>query len=97
MTIKEAQELIEAWTAKKPTRRKGDLTNMAILTEQVGELARVIAQKHSDPSMSAEAIKTALSNEVGDVFWALVSIANQADIDLTDAIIDNFESKDGEK
>lgn len=93
MTIKEAQELIEAWTAKEATRRKSELTNMAVLTEQVGELARVIAQKHSDPAVSPEVIQRALTTEVGDVLWALVSIANQANIDLTDALIDNFEKK----
>ncbi|MFI3330811.1 MAG: MazG nucleotide pyrophosphohydrolase domain-containing protein [Rikenellaceae bacterium] len=97
MTIKEAQELIEAWTARKASRRKGELTNMAVLTEQVGELARVIAQKHSEPSISPKKIQEDLNSEVGDVLWALISIANQANIDLTRAIIDNFEKKETSK
>ncbi len=94
MTIKEAQELVEAWTGRKSTRRKNELTSMAILTEQVGELARVIAQKHSEPSISKKQIQEALSSEIGDVLWALISIANQADVDLTKSVIDNFEKKE---
>ncbi len=94
MTIKEAQELIEAWTARKGSRNRSELTNMAILTEQVGELARVIARKHSEPNLSPKKVQEELSSELGDVFWALVSMANQANIDLTKCLIDNFEKKE---
>ncbi|MDR2885469.1 MAG: pyrophosphatase [Rikenellaceae bacterium] len=94
MTIKEAQELVEAWVAKVPGRHRSELTAMAILTEEVGELARVIADKHSDPTQqNVEKVRAALSNELSDVMWALFTLANQSGIDLTEALIDNLGKK----
>lgn len=93
MTIKEAQELIEAWVGKSPSRHRSELTGMAILTEEVGELARVIADRHSDPSLSPEKVRAALANELSDVMWALFALANQSGIDLTEALIDNLGKK----
>lgn len=93
MTIHETQELIEAWVAKHNSRHKSELTNMAILTEEVGELARVIAQKHSDPAAAPDQMRAAMANELSDVMWALICIANQSDIDMTQALIDNLEKK----
>ncbi len=94
MTIKEAQELIDAWVGKVPSRHRSELTGMAILTEEVGELARVIADRHSDPSgQSSEKVRAAMANELSDVMWALFSLANQSGIDLTQALIDNLDKK----
>ncbi len=89
MTIKEAQELIEAWTAKVPARQRSELTSMAILTEEVGELARVIADRHSTPG-NPEGMRLAMANELSDVMWALLALANHSGIDLTEALIDNL-------
>lgn len=93
MTIHETQELIEAWVSKRSVRRKSELTNMAVLTEEVGELARVIAQKHSDPTIDPDKIRADMANELSDVMWVLICIANQSNIDLTQAVIDNLEKK----
>lgn len=93
MTIKEAQELIEAWVGKHPSRYKSELTNMAVLTEEVGELARVIARRHGDPSQSQEKLKTDMANELGDVLWVLLHLASQSGIDLTEALIENLDKK----
>lgn len=95
MTIKETQELLEAWVSKHPAARsKSDLALMASLTEEVGELARTIAMRHGDAEHDPE-WKESMSDELGDVLWVIVSIANQHDIDLTDALIDNLEKKSG--
>ncbi len=93
MTIKEAQELIEAWVGKHPSRYRSELTNMAVLTEEVGELARVIARKHGDPSQSQEKLKADMANELGDVMWVLLHLASQSGIDLTEALIENLDKK----
>lgn len=93
MTIQETQELIEAWVSKHSGRRKSELTNMAVLTEEVGELARVIALKHSDPAANPEQTRAAMANELSDVMWVLICIANQSDINLTEAIIENLDKK----
>ncbi|GHV01329.1 pyrophosphatase [Bacteroidia bacterium] len=93
MTLKEIQELVEARSAKSPTGIRSDFTDMGALTEKVGELARVLASKHSDPSMSAQAAHAALSAEMCNVLWALCSLSNHAGIDLTEALIDNFHKR----
>lgn len=93
MTIKEAQELIDAWVYKHPAHRRSELTNMALLTEEVGELARVIATKYSEPDHDPLKTRQDMSRELADVLWALISIANQSGIDLTDALIDNLSNK----
>jgi NTP pyrophosphatase (non-canonical NTP hydrolase) len=93
MTIKEAQELVDAWIAKNVSHPRTDLTNMASLTEEVGELARVIALKYSDHSISEHTIRAEMSNEIGDVLWALISLANQAGIDLTESLIENLDKR----
>lgn len=97
MTIKEAQELVDAWVAKHPTQYRSELTSMATLTEEVGELARVIAQRHSDPTIDPHLLKDAMANELSDVMWVILSLAAQSDIDLTDALIDNLEKKNKQK
>ncbi len=93
MTIKEAQELVEAWVGKHPSRYRSELTNMAALTEEVGELARVIALRHGDPSQNQEALRADMAGELGDVLWVLLHLAAQSGIDLTEALIDNLDKK----
>jgi len=90
MTLKEIQELVDAWTAKKHSGIRNEFATMATLTEEVGELARVVAQKHSDPTMSAETARQAVATELCDVLWALCQLANQAGVDLGEALIDNL-------
>lgn len=93
MTLKEVQEVVEAWVSKNPARNKSELTNMAVLTEEVGELARVIARKYGEPDADQQQVKAEMANELADVLWALCALGNQAGIDLTEAIIDNLPKK----
>jgi len=93
MTIKEIQELAEAMEAKKHSGIRSEFATMATLTEEVGELARVVAQKHSNPSLSAEAARQAVAIELCDVLWALCQLSNQAGVDLAEAMIDNLQKR----
>jgi len=93
MTIKEAQELVAAWEGKLPSRHRSELTNMAALTEEVGELVRVIARKHGELNPTSELLRREMANELGDVFWVLLSISEQAGVDLAEALIDGLEKK----
>ena len=93
MTIKEAQELVAAWEGKLPSRHRSELTNMAALTEEVGELARVIARKHGGLNPASDALRKEMAHELGDVFWVLLSICEQAGVDLAEALIDGLEKK----
>lgn len=97
MTIKEAQELVDVWVAKHPTQYRNELTSMATLTEEVGELARVIAQRHSAPTIDPQSLKDAMANELSDVLWVILSLAAQSEIDLTNALIDNLEKRNKQK
>ena len=94
MTIKEAQELIEAWNEKHAVRNS-ELTGIALLTEKVGELARAVAVKQSEPIRHINGIP--LSEEVAAIFWQLISFSSQAGIDLTSALIDDLERKNRTK
>jgi NTP pyrophosphatase (non-canonical NTP hydrolase) len=93
VTLKEVQELVEAWVGKSPSRHKSELTNMAALTEEVGELARVIAQKHSDPSADPVRLREEMSVELADVLWAICALGNGAGVDLTEALIDTLQKR----
>ena len=86
--------MVDAWVGKSPARYKSELTNMAALTEEVGELARVIAQKHSDPSADQQAMRSAMAGELADVLWALSALSNQAGVDLTEALIESLPKRD---
>lgn len=92
MTIKEAQELVDQWIKTYGVRYFSELTNMAILTEEVGEVARVIARRYGDQSCKPGDDK-ALADELADVLWVLMCIANQTGIDLTEAFQANLEKK----
>lgn len=94
MTIKEAQKLIDIWIKEKGVRYFNELTNTAILMEEVGELARVISRKYGEQSLKKGEGNLDLEDEIADVLWVLICIANQTDIDLTDALKKNMEKKD---
>lgn len=92
MTIKEAQQAVDQWIKTYGVRYFSELTNMAVLTEEVGELARVIARKYGDQSFK-EGEKDNLGDEMADVLWVLLCLANQTGIDLTTELQKNLEKK----
>ena len=92
MTIKEAQEIVDKWIKTYGVRYFNELTNMAVLTEEVGELAKVIARKYGEQSFK-EGEKDNLEDEMADVLWVLICLANQTGTDLTKAFEKNIEKK----
>jgi NTP pyrophosphatase (non-canonical NTP hydrolase) len=93
MTIQEAQQKVDDWIKTVGVRYFSELTNMAILTEEVGELARIIARKYGDQSFKKDETADRLADEMADVMWVLICLANQTGIDLQDALKKNFEKK----
>jgi NTP pyrophosphatase (non-canonical NTP hydrolase) len=92
LTIKEAQQLVDQWIKTYGVRYFSELTNMACLTEEVGELARVIARKYGDQSFK-EGEKSNLGEEMADILWVLLCLANQTGVDLTSEMQKTFEKK----
>lgn len=92
MTIEEIQKRVDEWIKKYGVRYFDEMTNMAILTEEVGEVARIMARKYGEQSFK-EGDKSDLGDELADVMWVLVCIANQTGVDLTAALEKNFEKK----
>ena len=92
MTIKEAQEAVDRWIKEYGVRYFSELTNMAILTEEVGELARVMARKYGDQSFK-EGEKDNLGEEMADILWVLLCLANQTGVDLTEELQKSIEKK----
>lgn len=92
MTIKEAQEAVDKWIKTYGVRYFSELTNMACLTEEVGELARVMARAYGDQSFKAGE-KPNLGEEMADVMWVLICLANQTGVDLTEELKRSFEKK----
>lgn len=92
MTIKEAQERVDVWIKEYGVRYFDELTNMAILTEEVGEVARIMARRYGEQSFK-EGEKSDLGDEIADVLWVLICIANQTGIDLTEALQKNLDKK----
>ena len=92
MTIKEAQQQVDQWIKEYGVRYFSELTNMAVLTEEVGELARVIARQFGDQSFK-EGEQPNLGEEMADVLWVLICLANQTGIDLTEELKKSFEKK----
>ena len=92
MTIKEAQQRVDAWIKEYGVRYFNELTNMAILTEEVGEVARIMARKYGEQSFK-DGDKSDLGDELADVLWVLICIANQTGIDLSEALEKNFDKK----
>lgn len=93
MTLQEAQHQVDQWIKTVGVRYFSELTNMAILTEEVGELARVMARKYGDQSFKKNENPDALADEMADVLWVLICLANQTGVDLTDAFQKNMEKK----
>lgn len=94
MTIKEAQKKVDKWISSTGVRYFSELTNMAILTEEVGELARIMARKYGEQSFKESDMDYNLADEMADVLWVLVCLANQTGVDLTDAFEKNLQKKD---
>jgi NTP pyrophosphatase (non-canonical NTP hydrolase) len=92
MTIKEAQQAVDQWIKTYGVRYFSELTNMAVLTEEVGELARVMARKYGDQSFKAGE-KENLGEEMADVLWVLICLANQTGVDLTEELKNSIEKK----
>jgi NTP pyrophosphatase (non-canonical NTP hydrolase) len=100
MTILEAQQQVDNWIKTVGVRYFSELTNMAILTEEVGELARIMARTYGDQSFKKTDLDKNLADEMADVLWVLICLANQTGVDLTTALEKNFEKKnvrDGER
>ncbi len=101
MTIKNAQEQVDEWIKMVGVRYFSELTNMVILTEEVGELARHISRQYGEqsykegsvPPLSGEIRRGLLGDEMADVLWVLLCLANQTGVDLTEALKKNFEKK----
>ena len=94
MEIKEAQEKVDLWINTTGVRYFSDLTNMAILSEEVGELARIMARKYGDQSFKKTDEGYDMADEMADVLWVLICLANQTGTDLTRALENNFKKKD---
>jgi NTP pyrophosphatase (non-canonical NTP hydrolase) len=93
ITLKEAQEIVDKWISTIGVRYFSELTNLAILTEEVGELARIIARKYGDQSFKMGEENMDIADEMADVFWVLICLANQTGVDLTTAFLNNFNKK----
>ena len=93
ITISEAQEKVDNWIKTYGVRYFNELTNLAILTEEVGELARIMARVYGDQSFKNDEIKADLADEMADVFWVLICLANQTGVNLTQAFVKNMEKK----
>ncbi len=93
MTIEEAQKSIDSWINSTGVRYFDELTNMVILTEEVGELASIMARKYGDQSFKESDEDGDLSDELADVLWVLLCIANQTGVDMASALQKNFVKK----
>ena len=93
MTIAEAQAQVDQWINTTGVRYFNELTNMAILTEEVGELARLMARTYGEQSFKESDKDRDLGDEMADVLWVLICLANQTGVDLTDALTKNIEKK----
>ena len=93
MTIKDAQRAVDEWIHTIGGRYFSELTNMALLTEETGELARVIARVYGDQVAKEGDLRKNLAEELADVLWVLICLANQTDVNLTDAFMASLEKK----
>ncbi len=93
ISLKSAQEQVDNWIKKYGVRYFSELTNMAILTEEVGEVARLISRKYGDQSFKENEKEKDLGDEMADVLWVLICLANQTGVDLTEAFKKNVEKK----
>lgn len=93
MTIEEAQEQVDTWIKTTGVRYFNELTNMTILTEEVGELARLMARTYGEQSFKESDKDRDLGDEMADVLWVLICLANQTGVNLTEALAKNLEKK----
>lgn len=93
ITIEQAQAQVDQWIKTVGVRYFSELTNMAILTEEVGELARLMARTYGDQSFKGKEADANLADELADVLWVLICIANQTGVNLTEAFARNMEKK----
>jgi len=93
LTLKQAQQQVDEWIKTIGVRYFSELTNMAVLTEEVGELARIMARKYGDQSFKEGENSDTMADEMADVLWVLICLANQTGVDLEEAFIRNLEKK----
>ena len=93
ITLAEAQIMVDNWIKKYGVKYFGELTNTAILMEEVGELARIMARKYGEQSFKKNEQKTELADEMADIMWVLACLANQTGVDLNEAFLLNIEKK----
>jgi NTP pyrophosphatase (non-canonical NTP hydrolase) len=93
MTIQEAQQQVDQWIQSTGVRYFSELTNMAILTEEVGEVARLMSRHYGEQSFKESDKGKELADELADVLWVIICIANQTGVDLTSALQKNFDKK----
>ncbi|MCF1752944.1 nucleotide pyrophosphohydrolase [Mariniradius sediminis] len=93
ITLSEAQQLVDQWIKTVGVRYFNELTNTVILMEEVGELARIMARKYGEQSFKESDKNRDLADEMADVLWVLICLANQTGVDLTEAMHKNFEKK----
>ena len=93
MTIQQAQNKVDSWIQTTGVRYFSELTNLGILMEEVGELSRIIVRKFGEQSFKESDKGSDLADEMADVLWVLISLANQTGVDLTEALKNNFEKK----
>jgi NTP pyrophosphatase (non-canonical NTP hydrolase) len=93
MTIQDAQTIVDNWIKKHGVRYFNELTNMAILTEEVGEVARIISRQYGEQSFKSKESDMQLGDELADVLFVIICLANQTGVDLTDALSKNLDKK----
>jgi NTP pyrophosphatase (non-canonical NTP hydrolase) len=93
MTIQQAQDTVDKWIKTTGVRYFNELTNTAILMEEVGEVARIMSRKYGEQSFKESDKKVDLADEMADVLWVLICLANQTGVNLTDALEKNLEKK----
>ena len=93
ITLSDAQRMVNDWIQEYGVRYFSELTNMAVLTEEVGELARIMARTYGDQSFKKSDENRNLADEMADVLWVLICLANQTGVDLTEAFLKNLERR----
>ncbi len=93
MTIQQAQQQVDEWIQTIGVRYFNELTNLGILMEEVGELSRILVRRYGEQSSKEIEAKTNLADEMADVLWVLICLANQTGVNLTEALQNNFEKK----
>lgn len=93
MTIREAQDRVDQWINTHGVRYFNELTNMAVLTEEVGEVARIISRQYGEQSFKESDLRKDLADELADVLWVVLCLANQTGVDLSIALEQNFVKK----